>query len=204
MTKIGLISDMHASPAPLQEALSLFEGQGVDRVLCAGDIAGYGEKLDETVEILKASEVISILGNHDIWFVDEHPDADACDYLNSLPGSYQTEIEGIKLYMAHASPPESVSGGIKLLDKEGNLLQERKNEWSQELTGFPHDVLVLGHTHQVFSEQLANTLAINPGSSKFNHTCAILSLPNMAVEVFALSGKMPVKVWNWSAAFTGS
>ncbi|HEC11905.1 MAG TPA: metallophosphoesterase, partial [Acidiferrobacteraceae bacterium] len=40
-TKIGIISDLHATPAPVAEALSIFDQQGVDEVLCAGDIAGY-------------------------------------------------------------------------------------------------------------------------------------------------------------------
>jgi len=45
--KIGLISDMHATPGPLKEALSIFREEGVDRILCAGDVAGYGTELDQ-------------------------------------------------------------------------------------------------------------------------------------------------------------
>ena len=40
-------------------------------------------------------------------------------------------------------------------------------------------VLLVGHTHQVFCEQLGNTLVINPGSTRFKRTCAILSLPDL-------------------------
>jgi len=39
---------------------------------------------------------------------------------------------------------------------------------------------------------------VNPGSSVFNHSCAILRLPEMTVEVFPLSGKAVVKNWVWS------
>ncbi len=60
---------------------------------------------------------------------------------------------------------------------------------TERLQGFPHDVLLAGHTHQMFCEPL--------GSTQFNHTCAIMSLPEMEVEVFGLSGEEPVKVWNW-------
>ena len=38
--KIGLISDVHATAKPLKEALSIFQREGVDLILCAGDIAG--------------------------------------------------------------------------------------------------------------------------------------------------------------------
>ena len=60
------------------------------------------------------------------------------------------------------------------------------------------DVLIVGHTHQVFSEQLGDVLVINPGSTTFNHTCAILTLPEMKVDIFPLSNKEPILCWNWS------
>ena len=45
MTSIGLISDVHATPTPIEEALSIFKQAGVEQVFCAGDIAGYGDQL---------------------------------------------------------------------------------------------------------------------------------------------------------------
>jgi len=109
----------------------------------------------------------------------------------------QLTIEGKHLYLVHASPPDSILDGIKLLDLDGNLIAEEKARWTERLQGFPHDVLLVGHTHQVFCEQLGDTLVINPGSTRFNHSCAVLSLPEMELEVFALSGKQPVRFWNW-------
>ncbi len=105
--------------------------------------------------------------------------------------------------MVHASPPESLMKGIKLLDYDGNLMPDQKAYWSTCLNPFDFDVLVVGHTHQVFARQLGSTLVINPGSTKFNHTCAILTLPDMAVEFFPLSGKTPITAWNWGTFFAG-
>ena len=87
--------------------------------------------------------------------------------------------------------------GIKLLDLNGDLILEQKQHWTERLEGFDYDVLVVGHTHQVFAEQLGRTLAINPGSTKFNHCCAVLTLPDMRFQLFSLSNKAPQKVWNW-------
>ena len=39
-TRIGLISDVHATPEPVAEALALFKSQAVDEIFCLGDIAG--------------------------------------------------------------------------------------------------------------------------------------------------------------------
>jgi predicted phosphodiesterase len=99
--------------------------------------------------------------------------------------------------MVHASPPRSYMKGIRLLDLDGNLIEEEMARWTERLQGFDHDVLVVGHTHQVFCEQFGGTLVINPGSTRFNHTCAILTLPEMELQLFGLSGKQPVKSWNW-------
>ena len=66
------------------------------------------------------------------------------------------------------------------------------------LSGFEHDVLIVGHTHQVYAEQLGEVFVINPGSSVFNHSCMILSLPDLSVQTYALGKQEIVKCWNFS------
>ena len=199
--RIGLISDVHATPEPVAEALALFKSRDVDRILCLGDVAGYGADLDRTVALLLEHDCLAVLGNHDIWHLEKHAadkQTPASRWFGSLPRFLQLTIEGQHLYMVHASPPDSVMDGIKLLDIDGHLIDAEKARWAKHLQGFQYDVLLVGHTHQVFCEQLGDTLVINPGSTLFNHTCAILSLPEMALEWFGLSGKQPVRAWNWA------
>jgi putative phosphoesterase len=199
-TRIGLISDVHATPEPVAEALERFRQQNVDRVFCLGDIAGYGEHLERTVALLVENDCQAIAGNHELWHLEKHADKEdtpASLWFRSLPRFIQLTIEGKRLYMVHASPPDSTTDGIRLLDPDGNLIAEEKAHWTERLQAFPHDVLLVGHTHQVFCEQLDNTLVINPGSTRFNHSCAVLSFPEMKLEIFALSGQQPVKFWNW-------
>ena len=204
MALIGLISDVHATPAPVAEALSIFEQAGVEQIFCAGDIAGYRDQLEETVALLIASGCRSIIGNHDLGYLEEHAeeaDTRAAEFLKQLPSSIDTNIAGKRVYMVHAHPPDECRGGIKLLDKQGEVQPERIELWTDRLQTFNPDVLVVGHTHQVFAEQVGNTLVVNPGSSAFNYSCAILRLPEMTVEVFPLSGKTIAKTWNWSDHF---
>lgn len=199
-TRIGLVSDTHASPAPLKEALAIFKVEGVETVLCPGDIGGYGDRLEETVQLLMDSDCQAILGNHEIWQLGETGACDespALNYFRSLPRMLDLDLEGKQLHMAHASPPQSVTEGIRLLDEHGEMIPEQKQSWTERLAQFDYDVLVVGHTHQVFAEPLGRMLVINPGSATYNHTCAILSFPDMAVQWFSLSGKAPTKVWNW-------
>ena len=201
MALIGLISDVHATPAPVAEALSIFEQAGVEQVFCAGDTAGYREQLDETVALLVDHNCRTILGNHDVGYLEKHADdADnrAVAFFRQLPAAIDTTIAGKRVYMVHAQPPDACHGGIKLLNRQGVVQSERITRWTQELQEFDHDVLVVGHTHQVFAEQVGNTLVVNPGSSAFNYSCAILRLPEMTVQVFPLSGKAIAKTWNWA------
>lgn len=202
--KIGIMSDVHATPGPVQEALTIFHHEKVDTILCAGDIAGYGTKLEQTVALLKKSCCRVVFGNHDLWWLER------CDYLveglvekylRTLPAVIDVSAEDKKIHMVHGSPPGLFMEGIKLLDEKAALLEDQKKYWVDYLRDFTFDVLIVGHTHQVFAEQLGHVLVINPGSTLFNHTCITLILPEMDVRIFPLSGKEPVMAWNWGQLY---
>lgn len=199
-TKIGIISDVHASPAPLREALELFEKESVDRIICAGDIAGYFDALDETIQLLRDYHCDCIIGNHDQTYMQKHEDlsdTDSYRFLQELPKTLRYEFDGKKILVVHAQPPDEQHGGIKLLDENNQLIETRLDFWRNELAGLEDDILIVGHTHQVFTEQLGDVLAINPGSTPFNHSCMILQLPDMTVDTFALESKKIQPTWNW-------
>ena len=117
--KIGLISDVHAILKPLREALAIFESEGVETILCAGDVAGYGKQLDETVQALIDSRCRVIMGNHDLWWLERSGhdlEGVTAAYLSNLPAVIEFKAAGKMIYMVHASPPDSFMDGIKLLD----------------------------------------------------------------------------------------
>ncbi|MDH3634972.1 MAG: YfcE family phosphodiesterase [Gammaproteobacteria bacterium] len=203
-TRIGLVSDVHSSPEPLRQALEIFRREQVDEIICTGDIAGYYDTLLPTIELLIASNCKAVAGNHDQEYLEKpilEDDHSIRDYLQNLPLFLALEIEQKHLYAVHANPPCEQHGGIKLLDQHGEIIEERINEWALALSGFDYDVLIVGHTHQVYAEQIGKVLVVNPGSSVFNHSCMILSLPDMSVETFALGNEAIVKCWNFGMLF---
>ena len=150
--KIGLISDVHATPDPLREALGIFQQENVDISLCAGDIASYGDELDETVELLIESKSQVISGNHDTWFLESTECREkkwVYNFFSQLPSTLDLIVEEKNLFMVHASPPYSNMKGINLLDQHGSVIPGRKRQWKNYLEKFNHDVLIVGHTHQV-------------------------------------------------------
>lgn len=200
-TRIGLVSDVHSSPGPLGQALEIFSNEHVDQIICAGDIAGYYDTLAPTIELLVQSNCRAIVGNHDQYYLEkasQHGDPTIRAYLESLPQTLDLEIEQKRVLVVHANPPSEQHGGIRLLDQQGQVRQDRKDEWSMNLAKLEHDVLIVGHTHQVYAEQLGEILVVNPGSTVFNHSCMILSLPDLGVQTFALGNQQIVKCWNFS------
>ena len=201
MTTVGLISDPHATAEPVAEALSIFKRERVDEIWCTGDIVGYGNELEATIALLKSHHCQAIRGNHEIWYLQEANQQSAATtyaYLNDLPSTIHRSIDELSLMMVHASPPNSVLEGIRLLDQNGQIIEAERQLWSERLAEFHYHVLIVGHTHQAFAEQLGQTLVINPGSSHFNHSCAILCLPDLSVQWYALGGHAIQKSWNWS------
>ena len=200
-TRLGLVSDVHSSPEPLRQALEIFKREQVDDIICAGDIAGYYDTLEPTIALLREYDCKTIIGNHDQSFLektseDQYPEARA--WLQNLPETLELEIEGKKILVVHANPPSEQHGGIKLVDQFDKLIPERLDLWRETLADYSMDVLIVGHTHQVYAEQLGEVFVVNPGSSVFNHSCMILSLPDLEVQTYALEDQAIIRCWRFS------
>lgn len=63
--KIAIISDIHANIEALKEVLKDIEKEGVNTIICLGDLVGYGPNPNEVVEAIKERAKIVIKGNHD-------------------------------------------------------------------------------------------------------------------------------------------
>ena len=198
-TRLGLVSDVHATTAPLAAALALFRDEGVDRVICAGDIAGYGEELETTVDLLESSGCHAICGNHDRWHLARtHGQPGPVEtYLDGLAKTIDLTVEGRHVHVVHASPPGSLMEGIRLLDENGDMLAQERQHWNERLAAFDFDLMIVGHTHQLFAERLANTLVVHPGSTLFNRSCAIVELPSLEVRLLPLPGEEAKRVSSW-------
>lgn len=63
--KIGIMSDIHSNLEALQVVLDDMAQEGVGKIVCLGDIVGYGANPNECVEKVKESGIVSVRGNHD-------------------------------------------------------------------------------------------------------------------------------------------
>jgi predicted phosphodiesterase len=63
--KIGIFSDVHSNLEALTEVLECFRQARVERLVCLGDIVGYGGSPNECCDLIREAAMHTILGNHD-------------------------------------------------------------------------------------------------------------------------------------------
>ena len=66
----GLIGDIHGNIDALEAALDALRQHRVDRIVCTGDIVGYGACPGECIDLIRQLDVPSVLGNHDQYTTD--------------------------------------------------------------------------------------------------------------------------------------
>lgn len=61
----ALISDIHANLEALEAVLEDIKQQGIQDIICLGDVIGYGPNPRECIDLVKENCRICLLGNHD-------------------------------------------------------------------------------------------------------------------------------------------
>ncbi len=160
--RIGIISDIHSNLEALTQSLAGLERHGPDRVICLGDVVGYGASVNECCELVRKVSEVTLLGNHDAavagrmdysFYYDAARHAldwtasriapDHLEWLRSLPHAHR--IDNIQFTHGNPVSPEAYEYVFAI-------------EQAREL--FPHfaelaDVNFIGHSH------LCKTFALN-------------------------------------------
>ncbi len=163
---IAVLSDAHGNLEALRAVLADADNAGAARLLCLGDMVGYGPEPDACVRTLRQRGVRSTLGNHELGLVEAqargffNPQArkaldrtrallsdDSLMYFRSLPRSF----EDAGALFVHGCPPALVTKYLYELDDDG--LREAFRLYANRLC-------FVGHTHE-----LAHILLI-PGEGK--------------------------------------
>ncbi len=122
--RYAIISDVHANPTALERVLADARKHCVVRIVCLGDVVGYGPQPAEAVELVRKNCYFALAGNHDdavsgradaSEFIDLAKDAverhraelshEQLEWLGSLP--YTCELEGaIASHADFCDPPK--------------------------------------------------------------------------------------------------
>ncbi len=63
--RLAIISDIHSNLEALQAVLSEIKKEQVDKIVCLGDIVGYGPNPNECTDIVRENCEHIVIGNHD-------------------------------------------------------------------------------------------------------------------------------------------
>ncbi len=63
--RIAIISDIHSNLEALTQSLAALERSNPDRVVCLGDVVGYGASVNECCDLVRKVAEVTLLGNHD-------------------------------------------------------------------------------------------------------------------------------------------
>jgi predicted phosphodiesterase len=166
--RLGLIADVHADPRALEGALRGLDAHGVDRIVCAGDLVGYGDEPDAAVALLRDRAIACVRGNHDRWALERRrvlgprgwkPAVlrdDTWDFLGALPAGDRRVWAGRVLAIHHGSPASDTESVTPYRPLPASV--ERSWEASEAR------VLILGHTHLPMIVRGPRGTVINPGS----------------------------------------
>jgi len=173
MKKIGIIADLHANLHAIDAVLE--DMPEVDRIICAGDLVGYGPEPNEVLErINEEKKIISVKGNHDQAVLDKNTssfDKESAEtlkwtieelkkknlnFLKNLPEKLTVNEEGYEIFTAHGTPRKPL--------KEP-LFPGTSNRALVRMTlGTEADLIILGHTHVPLDRRFQGKLIINPGA----------------------------------------
>lgn len=81
---IAIISDIHGNAEALRAVMRDIDARGIERIICLGDIVGYGPEPLACVDIVRERCMWSLMGNHDFGVLYEptnfNPGAEAAAY----------------------------------------------------------------------------------------------------------------------------
>lgn len=184
--RIGIISDIHGDYDALMTVLSRLDGyHRVDHVLCAGDLMGRGPDPAAVVRAIRARDIPTVRGNHDVGSLQLPPEDAA--YLRDLPLDWQGSFAGLTVFMCHGKPGNNIWG----------LYRDHisKTLLNMMLNTLGADVLITGHTHVPMCVQVSRGVVINPGSlytfdnlRTSSHTYGVLHLPEVVFELYDVTG----------------
>ena len=152
--RIGIISDIHSNLEALTQSLAALERCRPDRVVCLGDVVGYGASVNECCDLVRKVAEVTLLGNHDAavsgrmdysFYYDAARHAldwtasrivpDHLAWLRTLP--YAHRIEGVQFTHGNPVAPDAYEY-VFAIEQARELLPH---------LGALADVNFIGHSH---------------------------------------------------------
>jgi len=184
MTRVGIFGGAYANPYAVAACLDDARARGCERLVCLGDLGGFGAQCDAVWPLLTDGGVECIAGNYDVaiargdpdcgcGYADErdnhfaqlmydhtlaHTGRDFAAWMGELPGELRETIDGVDVHMVHGSP--LVINDFLWESLDDDELRVRLDACAP---GRP-DVLLCTHTGIPWQRRVDDTLIVNVGT----------------------------------------
>ena len=187
--RFGIIADIHANLEALTIALETLEKEGVDQIICLGDVVGYNANPRECLTMIMERKIPTIRGNHERYIIGETNETvkedtvkmaewtqeqlteELFQFLETMPNKMEHEVGFL---ITHGSPRNKDEYLLKLPSFIANLklMEEKYSHLKLCFHGHSHlpSVMASGHIVQEIHQDLTVQLhrekiyLINPGS----------------------------------------
>ena len=175
--KICFFSDIHGNNTAFLKFLSCIENEGIDLMVCGGDVSGYYYESEKVISVLrKTNNLHCTLGNHDKLLLDaldgivqekdlinkygnsyldvkDTVSQESALWLRSLETCYRICIDGINIGFFHGGPDDHLNQRI-YPDTEVQMIDNIDQ----------FNIVFCGHTHHKMILHNMNCIYINPGA----------------------------------------
>jgi predicted phosphodiesterase len=154
---LAILSDIHANLEAFEAVVEDLNKQKPDKVICLGDLIGYGPDPEETVQLFRQKNYISILGNHEAALKGKK----MRNWLNfqAKENSEQTEnllsLENIQfcrdlevtasihdMLFVHGFPPDSIRRYVTMVKRPELQSHFLTSAYRLCFVGHSHDLLL--------------------------------------------------------------
>lgn len=150
--RTAIISDIHGNLEALEAVLASIGTERADRIICLGDIVGYGADPGPCIERVRASCSITVLGNHDAAAVDlsmaERFSSHAASAIvwtrSQLTGEHLQYLRGLPL--THEEPDQIYAHATPLEPSTWNYVFDAIDA-REAFAAVERGVCFIGHTH---------------------------------------------------------
>lgn len=198
--KIAFISDIHANIFALKKVIDDIEKQNdIEEIICLGDLVGSFIYPNKVVNFIRKKEILTIQGEFDELIGDnyfsfkipEELDVNSKttihwtrkiisknnkEWLKSLPKNHYLNINNQELLLVHGSPQGNT-----------NYLYPDREQLIEKLAEYKFDLLVCGHTHEAYYENVGKRHVANAGSVGSNGKTAtyiILDIKKDSIDYY--------------------
>lgn len=149
----AVISDIHGNLEALNAVLCMIKKKGVDRIICLGDVVGYGADPEACLTRLEEQKAIILKGNHEAMLLGES-DTEHCSALGQASNRWTAAHCGeIFRNRMRELPFEYHFGEMDFYhstsENDGSWpYLNRVEHVTEQLTGTPGKLVVYSHTHR--------------------------------------------------------